>query len=196
MERPTELIDVCVASHERLLATATRLNDDDLRAPSRLPGWTRAHVLAHLARNADSHTWLFKGAKMGESRRQYPEAGMRERDIESDSTLDRDVLLEDLARSCRDLEVAWNGLNDELWDFRAFVGVGERPMADILFRRLREVEVHHVDLNASYDASDWPEAYVEEELQRTLHKLPKRVNHAALVEWLIGRRDAPALEPW
>jgi maleylpyruvate isomerase len=196
MERPTELIAVCVASHERLLASAARLNDDDLRAPSHLPDWTRAHVLAHLARNADSHTWLFEGASVGESRRQYPEEGMRERDIEAGRTLERDVLLEDVARSCRDLEAAWNGLNDESWDFRAFVGVGSRTMSDILFRRLREVEVHHVDLDASYDASDWPEAYVEEELRRTLHRLPSRANHAALVEWMIGRRDAPTLERW
>ncbi len=40
---------------ERLLATAARLTDEDLRAPSLLPGWTRGHVLAHVARNADSY---------------------------------------------------------------------------------------------------------------------------------------------
>ncbi|MHB8379857.1 MAG: maleylpyruvate isomerase N-terminal domain-containing protein [Acidimicrobiales bacterium] len=196
MQRPTQLIDVCVASHERLLVTATRLNDDDLRAPSRLPDWSRAHVLAHLARNADSHAWLFAGAKIGESRRQYPTAGMRERDIETGSAMDRDTLLRDVTRSCRELEAAWKGLDDDLWDFLAEVGPGPRTMGEVLFRRLREVEVHHVDLDASYDASDWPEAYVEVELPRALRKLPERADHAELVEWLIGRRSAPALEGW
>ncbi|HUY16244.1 MAG TPA: maleylpyruvate isomerase N-terminal domain-containing protein [Acidimicrobiales bacterium] len=196
MPRPDQLIDVCVASHERLLVTATRLNDDDLRAPSRLPDWSRGHVLAHLARNADSHTWLFEGAKIGESRRQYPEEGMRERDIEAGSSLDRDTLLGDVTRSCRALEAAWNSLDDDLWDFLAAVSPGPRTMAEILFRRLREVEVHHVDLDSSYDASDWPADYVEGELRRALHKLPERADHAELVEWLIGRRSAPTLENW
>jgi len=48
MERPSELIDVCVASHDRLLVSVARLTDEDLRAPSRLPDWSRAHVVAHL----------------------------------------------------------------------------------------------------------------------------------------------------
>ncbi|HVA51905.1 MAG TPA: maleylpyruvate isomerase N-terminal domain-containing protein [Acidimicrobiales bacterium] len=196
MERPTELIDVCVASHERLLVTAARLSDRDLRAPSRLPDWSRAHVVAHLARNADSHAWLFAGAKIGESRRQYPEPGMRERDIETGSALERDALLTDLTRSCRELEAEWKGLDDDRWDFLAAVSPGPRTMAEILFRRLREVEVHHVDLDVSYNSSDWPEVYVEGELRRALHKLPDRAEHAALVEWLIGRAHAPALESW
>ena len=196
MERPTELIDVCIASHERLLVAAARLNEDELRAPSRLPDWSRAHVLAHLARNADSHTWLFEGAKIGESRRQYPETGMRERDIETGSALDRDGLLSDVTRSCRDLEAAWGSLDDDRWEFLAAVNPGPRTMAEILFRRLREVEVHLVDLDASYEASDWPEAYVEGELRRALHKLPDRADHAELVEWLIGRSSAPVLESW
>ncbi|MFF9641495.1 maleylpyruvate isomerase N-terminal domain-containing protein [Kitasatospora aureofaciens] len=36
-----------------LLRTAARLCDADARAPSLLPGWSRGHVLTHLARNAD-----------------------------------------------------------------------------------------------------------------------------------------------
>jgi hypothetical protein len=37
----------------RLLRTASRLSDADVRAPSLLPGGSRGHVLTHLARNAD-----------------------------------------------------------------------------------------------------------------------------------------------
>ncbi len=196
MERPTSLIDVCVTSHDRLLATAARLNESELRSPSRLPGWTRAHVLAHLARNAESHAWLFEGAKIGESRRQYPEAGMRERDIESGSALDRDTLLADLTRACRELEASWNSLDDNLWEFLVEVKPVPRPLSEILFRRLREVEVHHVDLDASYRAADWPELYVEGELRRALHGLPDRADHTQLVEWLIGRGAPPTLASW
>ena len=43
-------IDEAVA---RLLASAAALSDEQLRGPSLLPGWSRGHVLSHIARNAD-----------------------------------------------------------------------------------------------------------------------------------------------
>ena len=44
-------IALCPAAHARLLARANRLAEDQVRAPSRLPGWSVGHVLAHLARS-------------------------------------------------------------------------------------------------------------------------------------------------
>jgi len=38
----------------RLLAVVDELGDEDLRGPSTLPGWSRAHVIGHLARNAEA----------------------------------------------------------------------------------------------------------------------------------------------
>ena len=40
-------------STDRVLATADALTDTQAAAASRLPGWTRGHLLTHLARNAD-----------------------------------------------------------------------------------------------------------------------------------------------
>ena len=41
-------------------------------APSRLPGWTIGHVLTHLARNADSMTWVLESSERGEVVDRYP----------------------------------------------------------------------------------------------------------------------------
>src|SRR5881227_109206 len=60
------------AASERLTATVARLTDDDLRGPSRLAGWTRGHVLAHLIRNADSYWNLLEWARTGTEYPQYP----------------------------------------------------------------------------------------------------------------------------
>ena len=38
---------------------------DDLAAPSLLPGWTRAHVVAHLTGNARSHVRMLDGCLSG-----------------------------------------------------------------------------------------------------------------------------------
>ncbi|MET0910545.1 MAG: maleylpyruvate isomerase N-terminal domain-containing protein, partial [Ilumatobacteraceae bacterium] len=43
----------------------------DAELPSLLPGWTRGHVLTHIARNADSFVRLLEAAGRGEVVTQY-----------------------------------------------------------------------------------------------------------------------------
>lgn len=50
---PVTLRERISASTGRLLATASALTDEQVRAASLLPGWSRGHVLTHIARNAD-----------------------------------------------------------------------------------------------------------------------------------------------
>ena len=45
-------------AQSRFDAAIANLGDDDVRRPSGLPAWTVGHVLAHVARNADSHVRL------------------------------------------------------------------------------------------------------------------------------------------
>ena len=59
-------------SAARLVRTAQALADDDLHEASALPGWTRAHVLTHVAQGADSRTRLLRAAQAGRSGQQYP----------------------------------------------------------------------------------------------------------------------------
>ena len=67
----------------QLLATAASLSDADVRAPSRLPGWTRGHVLAHLAANADSYVSLLTWARTGVRTPQYSSYESRAAAIEA-----------------------------------------------------------------------------------------------------------------
>ena len=66
---------------DRLLASAGALTDTGVREPSLLPGWTRGHVLTHIARNADGLGNLLRWARTGittpmyasrEARRRHP----------------------------------------------------------------------------------------------------------------------------
>jgi len=57
-----QLYDQIDDATQRLLGTARVIAEPDLRQPSLLPGWTRAHVLAHLARSADAMRTLLKVA--------------------------------------------------------------------------------------------------------------------------------------
>ena len=65
------LDDVAQAT-DRLLATVDGFSDADVRASSGLPDWTRAHVLTHIARNADAMARLTHYARTGEEQAMYP----------------------------------------------------------------------------------------------------------------------------
>ncbi|MEO8695079.1 MAG: hypothetical protein ABI658_16245 [Acidimicrobiales bacterium] len=69
-------------------------------------------------------------------------------------------------------------------------------MVEIAAHHLRNVEVHHVDLDIGYQPRDWPEFFIEAELAKRLRALPDRANHADLLAWLLGRSPAPELGPW
>ena len=69
---PAAAIELCRAAHARLVARVEHITDEQVRSPSRLPGWTVAHVLTHLARNADGHVRRLEGALRGEDVPRYP----------------------------------------------------------------------------------------------------------------------------
>src|SRR3954454_10575800 len=48
-------------------------NDSDVAAPSLCDGWTRGHVLTHVARNADGIADTLAGALRGEIVERYPD---------------------------------------------------------------------------------------------------------------------------
>ena len=44
----------------------------------------------------------------------------------------------------------------------------EMPAAQVMWSRLREVEIHHVDIGAGYGPSDWPEAFRMDRLTKRI----------------------------
>jgi maleylpyruvate isomerase len=150
---------------QRLLGAARVLADSDLREPSLLAGWTRAHVLAHLARNADAMRHILIGARSGQHRAGYVSAAAREADIESGARLTAKALTADVADSAMALRTVTRQLPDEAWQFPVrMLDPDEFPAAELLTRRLVEVELHHADLGAGYGPGDWPAAFAAMEL--------------------------------
>ena len=76
------------------------------------------------------------------------------------------------------------------------MSAGVLPAEELPFRRLREVEVHHVDLGLGYSPAEWPAAYVDRELARSPPRLQARADGAPLAAWLLGRGPAPDLTSW
>jgi maleylpyruvate isomerase len=157
---------------QRLLGTARVISEADLREPSLLPGWTRAHVLSHLARNADALRNLLVGARTGEERLAYASAEARETDIKNGTYLTPKELMADLADSAMAFRTVSRQLPDGAWQFPVKIMDSEpSPASLLLTRRLVEVELHHCDLGTGYSAGDWPAAFTAMELDELMRAL-------------------------
>ena len=150
---------------QRLLGTARVIAEPDLRQPSLLPGWTRAHVLAHLARSADAMRTMLIGARSGADRPAYASAEAREADIERGAAQQAKDLVTDVADSAMALRTVARQLPDQAWARPVRLpGPAPSPAGQLLTRRLVEVELHHCDLAAGYSPADWPAAFASMEL--------------------------------
>lgn len=203
-------VEGATAAHRRLLDAVAGLGDDDLRRPSTLPEWTIGHVLAHLARNADSHVRLLDAGARGEVADQY-DGGMagRAAEIERDAVLPAEVLLADLAATADALEQRWATMPAAAWAGTGNSVAGAVVLGDLPFRRWRETELHHTDLGLGHTPDHWPSLYVRLELVRMerqwaarrpmgLTLLPPEAlaaTPAQRLAWLVGRGDIDGLEP-
>jgi maleylpyruvate isomerase len=147
---------------ERLDLIVAGLDEETIHRPSRLPGWSRAHVVTHLARNADALVNLLTWARTGIEHPMYASTADRDADIEEGADRLAQVLHEDLRAASDRFMVAADALPDQAW----LASVAGRtpalfPAAKIPFMRLAEVWIHLFDLDAGFSFADVPEADLE-----------------------------------
>ncbi|MEO3777914.1 maleylpyruvate isomerase family mycothiol-dependent enzyme [Micromonospora sp. B11E3] len=177
----------------RLLATAAALDTAGVAAPSLLPGWTRGHVLAHLARNADALVNLLTAARTGEQVPMYASADARSADIEAGASRPPAAHLDDLRRTAQRFADAVATMPVEAWAATVQTRRGPWPATMLVWGRLREVEVHHVDLAAGYRPTDWPEAFGHRLLHEVAAGLGERADAPAMVLRFDGTRHELAV---
>jgi len=204
-----------------LTAAVSRLDDAELAEPSRLPGWSRAHVIGHLSRNADALRNLLTWARTGVETPMYPNTAARDADIESTAALPPAALRADLIATVTALEADVAEMTDDAWagpvrtrQGRAITG------AEVPWMRCREVWVHAVDLDAGIEFTDFPSAIgvamltdacafaannpatpgvriraIDADFELTLGDGATEVARplAELLGWVLGREDRPDL---
>ena len=164
---------------DRLLASASALTDTGVREPSLLPGWTRGHVLAHIARNADGLGNLLRWARTGTETPMYASREARQSDIEAGAGRSAAGLAADVQATAIAFAAEAASLPDGAWAAQVQGLTGPPiPARRVLDWRLREVEIHHVDLAAGYRPGDWPEEFVAASLP-------------GVAAEFAGREDAP-----
>lgn len=154
---PLALVEELDRATDRLLTTVEKLPPEDVAEPSLLPGWTRGHVLTHLARQADAMGNLYAWVRTGVVTPAYASPEARNAAIEAGAGRPLAEQLSDLREASAKLATAAHTLTAQEWTTSLDLADGPQVAARFPWRRLREVEVHHVDLAAGYAPADWPE---------------------------------------
>lgn len=190
-----------------LLLGAADLAEEQYAAATALPGWTRKHVVAHVAANADAIGHLVHWAATGEETPMYASAQDRADGIARGVALPAAELTDRLRTSAAELATAMAALTSEQWEHRVVTAQGRTVAAtELPWMRAREVCVHAVDLANGVTFADLPDGFAAalvEEIAAKRGLAPADLPAGPLSDvaaWLAGRphrlADAPELDPW
>lgn len=197
MPDPTVALPALRASTADLVQglDAEQWSDDDIRSPSLCDGWSRAHVLTHLARNADGIAGTLAGALRGEIVARYPDGwDARNAAIEDGAGRPVAAQLADVQESAERLDRVLGAIADaDGWQLPTDQN---RVAQDWVFWRLREVEIHRVDLAGDYRPDRWPPLLITELLPVVAESLAERANTAVRVEITADGSLAADLVGW
>lgn len=203
---PEQDLAALAAATERLLGSLAGLDDATARSASLLPGWSVGHVLTHLARNADGMVHLVDWADTGVESPMYPSVEARNADIDQGAGRPAAELVADVSGSAERLAAAFDrfhAFGDPQLDRLVLFGaprpgaVPDVPAYSIPSARIRELEIHHVDLGLpSYTPLDWPDEFVERTLL-AIHSASGPVDvlghPAEVLAWRLGRGAGPTV---
>jgi maleylpyruvate isomerase len=144
------------SSISRLNALLVNLDDAAVRAPSGLPGWSRGHVLTHIANFSEAMTRQVEEALAGRLIEMY-DGGRPARDaaIEAGSGRSADELRDHVATASTGLLAAWAKVDD--WSRPVLHR--DSDLAATVYTGWREYEVHTVDLALQPTSDDWSDEF-------------------------------------
>ncbi|XRQ08783.1 maleylpyruvate isomerase family mycothiol-dependent enzyme [Actinomadura welshii] len=189
------------------LDTAAGLTEPEYDAPSLLPGWTRRHLVAHVAANAEALGNLVHWAATGEKTPMYASPEERAAGIERGARMGAAELTDWATRSAAVLQTSMDELTEGRWRTEVVTAQGRTvPATEVAWLRAREVLVHAVDLDRGVTFADLPAGFLQALVADITAK--RQMDPAALPDgplpetaaWLAGRphalTGAPVLGPW
>lgn len=173
-----------------------RLGDDAFRTPSLLPGWSRAHVLTHIARNADALVNLLTWARTGIITPAYADAGARDADIEKGAAATPTEIRDDVTASSDRLSHAVRKLPEAAWAALVTSPKGRVIRASAIpWLRAREMWIHAVDLDAGASFADLPAPMIDQLLAEAAATMSRKAECPVLRlvdgdrAWTVGETD-------
>ncbi len=133
---------------QRLLGYTIGISDEEWHRPSPLPGWSRAHLATHLARNADYLRLIAEAAGAGLPQPVPQTAAERRADLERGADRTGLQLQIDLDTSAGALQQTIERITD--WSVPISLSGRTWPLAVLPLARLHEVCLHHLDLDCNF----------------------------------------------
>ncbi|TWV55418.1 maleylpyruvate isomerase family mycothiol-dependent enzyme [Streptomyces misionensis] len=170
-------LDPVTASTDRFVATVASLADAQVTGDTLISPWTRGHVITHVARATDSLCRLLAWARTGVETPQYASMDARAAEIEAGARRPVADLVADVRDTAARFEEAVRALPPAAWHTQVRMRTGEpRTPASLIPTRLRELEIHHADLDAGYGFSDIPAdaaRWIVDDIVEALARRPK-----------------------
>lgn len=139
----------------RIDEIVSALDDAGSHGRSLLPGWSRRHVITHLARNADGLVNLLNWARTGIEHPMYASAADRDADIEEGSRRLFQIQQEDSGAASSRFFTAADELTAGDWAATVTARGGVTlPATLIPWLRVNELLVHAVDLDCGVTFDD------------------------------------------
>jgi maleylpyruvate isomerase len=171
-----QALDELASATGRLLEDIGSLSAAAVGMASLLPGWTRGHVLTHLARNAEGGTRLLGWARTGVPSYEYESLAARSAAIQAGANRPAAVLVDDVRRTAAAFADAAAAMPSEAWQRMVRYTTGSARAEVIVPSRLGEVLIHHSDLDIGFGSEQWPSVFVQDSLPRFAAALGDRDN--------------------
>lgn len=177
-------LDLALRAQARVDEVVAAMDETASHSASLLPGWSRRHVISHLARNADALVNLLSWARTGIEHPMYASAADRDADIEEGSRRLFQIQQEDLAAASGRFFAAAEDLPASAWTASVTARAGTTmPATMIPWLRVNELLVHAVDLNCGITFEDLVDM-AGEHLETLL---------SLIVSRFAGRADVPSV---
>jgi maleylpyruvate isomerase len=187
------------AAQARIDEIVSALDEAGSQGQSLLPGWSRRHVISHLARNADGLVNLLNWARTGIEHPMYASAADRDADIEEGARRLFQIQQEDSAAASGRFFTAADELTPSDWSATVVARGGvPLPATLIPWLRVNELLVHAVDLDCGVTFDDLVETageHLETVLSFMVTRFASRADvPSALLEIILPDGTARAIQ--
>ncbi len=157
----SELLAELHKAADAVASTAAKFTDEDVKAPSGLPGWTRGHVLAHLAGISNAMARQLEFAARGATVELY-DGGQdgRTKAIEMSAGHNADAHRADLQAGLDRALTAFDSLEGDA-DWQASIAYRGGVVFDGGLALWRELVIHTADLGAGLGPETWSRKFCE-----------------------------------
>jgi maleylpyruvate isomerase len=162
IDAPSDWRLALAGATQRLLGDTIALSDAGWQEQTALPGWSRAHIAAHLSHHARAIA-VMAADLMATHRPVVWRTNLDDVTLNAEARQRSIALQESLDQSAAALNRSFEAMDDLAWQTSVITSQGSLPASSFIPDRINHLTIHNIDLDVGYDFTD-----IDPELARTL----------------------------